>query len=78
MSRDHNEFKIPSLCFARSPELRIRCVNLEKESIQPQVPLRLPCYDFTSVTPNTVTPSTDSSIRYRTSSGVKINNLEEG
>ena len=27
----------------------------KKESIQPQVPLRLPCYDFTSVTPHTVT-----------------------
>ena len=26
----------------------------KKESIQPQVPLRLPCYDFTSVTTPTV------------------------
>jgi len=28
-----------------------------KESIQPQVPLRLPCYDFTSVTHHLVTPN---------------------
>ena len=26
-----------------------QCVSLGKEVIQPQVPLRLPCYDFTPV-----------------------------
>ena len=49
-----------------------------KESIQPQVPLRLPCYDFTSVTPDTVTPSTFSSIQFRASSDAKIKTLDEG
>jgi hypothetical protein len=27
--------------------------TLRKEVIQPQVPLRLPCYDFTPITPHT-------------------------
>ena len=27
---------------------------LRKEVIQPQVPLRLPCYDFTPITPQTL------------------------
>jgi len=27
---------------------------LKKESLQPQVPLRLPCYDFTPITPLTL------------------------
>ena len=38
-----------------STELLVYFVNEWKESIQPQVPLRLPCYDFTSVTNSTVT-----------------------
>ena len=33
------------------------CEKFWKESIQPQVPLRLPCYDFTSVTHHLVTPN---------------------
>ena len=31
-----------------------QCVSLGKEVIQPQVPLRLPCYDFTPVMNPTV------------------------
>ena len=31
-----------------------RCAILRKEVIQPQVPLRLPCYDFTPVADLTV------------------------
>lgn len=30
------------------------CANIFKEVIQPQVPLRLPCYDFTPVMNHTV------------------------
>lgn len=41
-----------------SPKLRIqglkRRIKLIKEVIQPQVPLRLPCYDFTPVMNHTV------------------------
>ena len=33
--------------------LRIRPRLLRKEVIQPQVPLRLPCYDFTPITDHT-------------------------
>ena len=29
------------------------CFSLRKEVIQPQVPLRLPCYDFTPITYHT-------------------------
>ena len=35
-----------------SPKMRLRI--LRKEVIQPQVPLRLPCYDFTPVADLTV------------------------
>ncbi len=38
---------------ARQP-VRCRTFFLRKEVIQPQVPLRLPCYDFTPVTDLTV------------------------
>ncbi len=38
-------------CSAASP---LQDVFLRKEVIQPQVPLRLPCYDFTPVTDLTV------------------------
>ena len=34
--------------------MRIRPVFSRKEVIQPQVPLRLPCYDFTPVMKHTV------------------------
>ena len=30
------------------------CISIVKEVIQPQVPLRLPCYDFTPVIGHTV------------------------
>ena len=30
------------------------CISIAKDSIQPQVPLRLPCYDFTPVINHTV------------------------
>ena len=30
------------------------CISIAKDSIQPQVPLRLPCYDFTPVEDPTV------------------------
>ena len=33
---------------------------LRKEVIQPQVPLRLPCYDFTPVTSHTIGGTTSS------------------
>jgi hypothetical protein len=45
---------------------------LRKEVIQPQVPLRLPCYDFTPITGHTlgaylprVGPTTSSTIGFR-------------
>jgi hypothetical protein len=39
----------------RTPAARRRCgIVLRKEVIQPQVPLRLPCYDFTPVADPTV------------------------
>ena len=34
----------------RQRELNLSAMILRKEVIQPQVPLRLPCYDFTPVT----------------------------
>ena len=33
---------------------RVGVFSLDKEVIQPQVPLRLPCYDFTPITSPTV------------------------
>ncbi len=38
----------------RSPSSVFCCPILRKEVIQPQVPLRLPCYDFTPVADPTV------------------------
>jgi hypothetical protein len=43
--------KEPSTWFTELSEIR---VILRKEVIQPQVPLRLPCYDFTPVTNHTL------------------------
>ena len=40
-------------CFVRVQDRMIRDI-LRKEVIQPQVPLRLPCYDFTPVADPTV------------------------
>lgn len=40
------------MCGGFSPTLRM--IILRKEVIQPQVPLRLPCYDFTPVADLTV------------------------
>ena len=37
-----------------APEARLSAKILRKEVIQPQVPLRLPCYDFTPVAKPTV------------------------
>ena len=34
--------------------LRVRALLLRKEVIQPQVPLRLPCYDFIPITGHTL------------------------
>ena len=39
---------------SRRPHLARARLLLRKEVIQPQVPLRLPCYDFTPVTNHTV------------------------
>ena len=38
----------------REQALNLAKIVLRKEVIQPQVPLRLPCYDFTPVTEPTV------------------------
>jgi hypothetical protein len=38
----------------RSPDEALSAMILRKEVIQPQVPLRLPCYDFTPVAEPTV------------------------
>ena len=38
----------------RSPGRALSAMILRKEVIQPQVPLRLPCYDFTPVADPTV------------------------
>ena len=40
--------------YSRETVLNRNGLKKKKESIQPQVPLRLPCYDFTSVTTPTV------------------------
>ena len=37
-----------------NPQLQLCCIFLLKEVIQPQVPLGLPCYDFTPVTRHTL------------------------
>ena len=37
-----------------NPEVSEGVVLLRKEVIQPQVPLRLPCYDFTPITSHTL------------------------
>ncbi len=44
---------VPGVCRSRGPGGRQRSI-LRKEVIQPQVPLRLPCYDFTPVADPTV------------------------
>ena len=53
------------------PYMRVH-VLLRKEVIQPQVPLRLPCYDFTPITNHTlgtcllaVSPATSGTIDFR-------------
>jgi hypothetical protein len=53
-------------CRPLNPYLNWERVLLRKEVIQPQVPLRLPCYDFIPVTAHTLGPcflavSTDTS-----------------
>ena len=40
-------------CFTKDANISARSI-LRKEVIQPQVPLRLPCYDFTPVIDHTV------------------------
>jgi hypothetical protein len=45
--QDHSWFLTPGACL----------LNSRKEVIQPQVPLRLPCYDFTPVADLTVVGS---------------------
>ena len=39
---------------APATRLWVECISIGKDSIQPQVPLRLPCYDFTPVEDPTV------------------------
>ena len=43
-------------CRPLNPYLNWERVLLRKEVIQPQVPLRLPCYDFIPVTAHTLGP----------------------
>ncbi len=43
-----------SVRFSRSGARKLKTGILRKEVIQPQVPLRLPCYDFTPVADLTV------------------------
>ena len=38
----------------RSPGQALSAIILRKEVIQPQVPLRLPCYDFTPIIDHTL------------------------
>ena len=44
----------PLLSDARDKQAYLTSIILRKEVIQPQVPLRLPCYDFTPVAELTV------------------------
>ena len=44
----------PLLSDARDKQAYLTSIILRKEVIQPQVPLRLPCYDFTPVADPTV------------------------
>jgi hypothetical protein len=52
-----SEKKLEGIEESRDPSGRTRPPNpswlLRKEVIQPQVPLRLPCYDFTPITDHT-------------------------
>lgn len=55
------KFRAPCFCFRfeRSPfsaclQRKVPWKTFAKDSIQPQVPLRLPCYDFTPVADPTV------------------------
>ena len=45
---------IPKRAWMRRPKPEQSMLILRKEVIQPQVPLRLPCYDFTPVADLTV------------------------
>ena len=47
-------FVLPVRKEAFLPYHRAEAAFLRKEVIQPQVPLRLPCYDFTPITPHTL------------------------
>ena len=47
-------FKVPGLGSLRSCPERAVLILHRKEVIQPQVPLRLPCYDFIPVTAHTL------------------------
>ena len=44
-----SEDQIIDLDLEHNSKLRVQVLLLRKEVIQPQVPLRLPCYDFTPV-----------------------------
>ena len=52
----HRELHPPTVVFGRPPGAvsASMAAVLRKEVIQPQVPLRLPCYDFTPVADLTV------------------------
>ena len=53
----HVDYRLPNNRFScRPPSRRSGKVLLRKEVIQPQVPLRLPCYDFIPVTAHTLGP----------------------
>jgi hypothetical protein len=58
----HVDHRLPNIGYpnnrfsCRPPSRRSGKVLLRKEVIQPQVPLRLPCYDFIPVTAHTLGP----------------------
>ena len=56
-------------------------ILLRKEVIQPQVPLRLPCYDFTPITNHTLgacLPSTSLRVSPATSGTVSFHGVTGG
>jgi len=56
-------------------------VLLRKEVIQPQVPLRLPCYDFTPITNHTVgacLPFASSRVSSTTSGAINFQGVTGG
>ncbi len=52
--REKNEIRDQTTIAIDLVVCSLSCGLLRKEVIQPQVPLRLPCYDFTPVTSHTM------------------------